>query len=408
MCSCSTFLSSMIRLLAILVRWLRCGRIFADTLLIGNVLFLLRFSLLNSFGAEPLFLGNQSCSSSGCHGGAGAQQNQSLIWTRQDPHSRAAATLSSARSKRLAEILKIGNPISDRNCTSCHAPWHGLAADLLPSGAVIQTEAVSCESCHGPARDWIRSHTRKDLNRSEKGIDGLRDLLSFYNRANSCVACHQVIDPKLLAAGHPELIFEMDGQTRAMPPHWTDKDPSYKGKSWLSGQAVALRELTAQVIEQQKVGTIAPPTFHQWQAALWIIARAFPQNRMFASDTNLITDIQRLTQLHRDADSLAMQTSIQLPENPRTLMTRLSATRGDFSSPLSPLIASHRAERLALAIDRLANATGLRPDLNESIEELFTLVQSRPDFVPAKFAESLQILASKLRSTESPTPASGH
>ena len=131
-------------------------RIFADWILLGNILFL---AALTASGADTAFLGRHSCSSSGCHGGAGAQQNQSLVWSRLDPHSRAAATLTSARSKRIAQVLKISDAPVARDCTSCHTPWHGLAAELLPkvSGEFsVQDEAVSCETCHGPAQNWVR------------------------------------------------------------------------------------------------------------------------------------------------------------------------------------------------------------------------------------------------------------
>src|SRR5437899_4190985 len=57
----------------------------------------------------PAFLGSLSCSSSSCHGGAATNKDQYLIWSRQDFHSRAYATLTTARSKRLAEVLRIND-----------------------------------------------------------------------------------------------------------------------------------------------------------------------------------------------------------------------------------------------------------------------------------------------------------
>ena len=60
-------------------------------------------------------------------------------------------------------------------------------------------------------------------------------------RANTCVACHQNVDSDILAAGHPELVFELDGQSVAQPKHWTDP-PDTGARAWLVGQAVALRE----------------------------------------------------------------------------------------------------------------------------------------------------------------------
>ncbi len=69
---------------------------------------------------------------------------------------------------------------------------------------------------------------------------GMRDLRSFYVRANTCVACHQTLDSDIIKAGHPELTFELDGQSVPEPKHWRDDDPSSALRAWLVGQAVAL------------------------------------------------------------------------------------------------------------------------------------------------------------------------
>src|SRR5690606_36199197 len=129
------------------------------------------------------------------------------------------------------QLLQIADPTKDARCTSCHAPWQNLPQ--LPSGSSASAEAVSCETCHGPAGNYLRSHTRQDLTRAQKALDGLRDLTILYNRANNCVACHQVLDSSLLAAGHPELIFELDGQSAAMPRHWKDGATNTHAAAWL-------------------------------------------------------------------------------------------------------------------------------------------------------------------------------
>ena len=91
---------------------------------------------------------------------------------------------------------------------------------------------------------WLRGHTRKDWTYATRVGAGMRDLRNFYVRANTCVACHQNLDADLLAAGHPELTFELDGQSVAEPKHWRDEDPWSGPRAWLVGQAVALREMS--------------------------------------------------------------------------------------------------------------------------------------------------------------------
>src|SRR5262245_36501953 len=231
-----------------------CGRAWqmvAQLRACGNPFFALLFAA-QALAADSGFLGKDSCASSSCHGGGGQNQNQNIVWSRQDQHARAPATLTTARSRRLADLLKISDPTKDHRCTSCHAPWQNLTA--LPANTSVVSEAVSCESCHGPAEKYIRSHTRKDLNRAEKLLDGLRDLTILYNRANSCVACHQVVPSELLEAGHPELLFELDGQAAAMPRHWREREGNTHAAAWVTGQAAALRELTWQLIDEVKGG----------------------------------------------------------------------------------------------------------------------------------------------------------
>jgi Cytochrome c554 and c-prime len=376
---------------------------------LGNVLLLAGLTVT---AADDAFLGRHSCSSSGCHGGAGAQQNQSLVWSRLDPHARAAATLSSARSGRIAQVLKIPDATVSRDCTSCHAPLHGVPPDLFFRGhgsrdLNVREEAVSCESCHGPAQNWIRSHTRPDLTRAEKGLDGLRDLTRFYNRANACVACHQVLDPKLIAAGHPELLFELDGQSSAMPRHWKEDDKSHKIKGWIVGQTVALRELTAQLSGQVKTNAVDSGTFFQWQSALWVVSRAFPQSKVATIGTNLLnfrtnevagtkveSALEQLSSLHRVADAFALEMSVreQGAGEGFKLSNELSRTHQEFAPTEAHVLAAMRAERLVLALDRLSHTLGapVLKELSPELAALFDLVQARPDFDDQKFSERLR------------------
>jgi len=373
-------------------------RIVADWFLLSNVLF--AAALLQVRGADTAFLGKDSCSSSGCHGGAGAKQNQSLIWARQDPHSRAAATLTSARSKRIAQVLKISDATKDRICTECHSPWQGLALELLPREAAskgfnFQNEAVSCETCHGPAREWVRSHTRPDLTRAQKGLDGLRDLTQFYNRANACIACHQVIEPRLIAAGHPELLFELDGQTSAMPRHWVESDKDLRVKSWLAGQAAALRELTAQLTEQRKAGAIAPHTFNQWQALLWLAARAWPEHKIAQVTTNAAASADDLTALHQAANELALLSATQNRELPERLGLLGSLVRagGEFQNVRpGDLLWAMRAERHALALDRVSRSIDrqVSGSWETPLAAVFELVQDRAGFSGKAYSDRVQ------------------
>src|SRR5688500_14124166 len=94
--------------------------------------------------------GATTCSSAMCHGGADEGSRQFVVWSLRDVHSRAYATLGTARAARMAEALRIKDPATDRRCISCHAPFGAVERELLASDARI-SEGVSCVSCHGPA-----------------------------------------------------------------------------------------------------------------------------------------------------------------------------------------------------------------------------------------------------------------
>jgi hypothetical protein len=369
----------------------RARRILAELCSRGNPFFALLL-VAPTLAGDAGFLGKNSCASSSCHGGGGANQNQNIVWSQKDAHSRAPATLTTARSKRLAQLLQIEDATRDYRCTSCHAPWQNLAPHALPANTSVTAEAVSCESCHGPASQYIRSHTRTDLSRAEKQIDGLYDLTLLYNRANNCVACHQVIDPPLLEAGHPELLFELDGQTAAMPRHWRETETNTHAATWLTGQAAALRELTAQLRSKP-----SDRGFIQWQSALWVVNHALtnvPNAAPFTSfDTNAAISSEKLTALHRAADELALNGET-IARKPELMLQNLCAA--SFPEK-GTIMHAAQAERLVVGIDRLLYSLKDRPpNIEQHIAELFKLVQARPDFDAKKFGIALKNLQAAL------------
>ena len=135
------------------------------------------------------FIGAIGCKSSSCHGGAGEKRTQYTTWLQKDFHARSYAILTNARSARIAETLGFPAAQENNRCTVCHSPFQSVApARLMPTAH--PDEGVSCESCHSAAESWLRGHTRKDWTYAMRVTAGMRDLKSFYVRANTCVACH--------------------------------------------------------------------------------------------------------------------------------------------------------------------------------------------------------------------------
>ena len=279
-----------------------------------------------------------------------------------------------ARSARIAETLKIADATSDARCTVCHNPFQTGPAES--KGPLVKLEGVSCESCHNAAEPWLSTHTRTDLTYEQKVSAGLRDLKNLYVRANTCVACHQNLDPELRAAGHPELTFELDGQCVTMPRHWAETNRLRGAQAWWIGQAVALREAAAQVATKNASDDVS-----QRAAALaWLLSVPAEQ---------------------APADESARKTSREpwSADDVRARMEKIIGRHASFGETAPSSELAQRAERIVIGVERLLVAVGLNEDpaLSPKLDELFTNVRSRVDFDGKKFSASLKEFESAWR-----------
>lgn len=341
------------------------------------------------------FVGSAGCKSSSCHGGAGEKRSQFITWSRHDVHTRGYAILTNARSERIAAGIGLQqqpdgpNPATtSTRCTVCHSPFHSVPqAQRAPTAD--PSESVSCESCHGAAGGWLRGHTRPDWTYATRVGAGMRDLESFYVRANTCVACHQNLDPDIVAAGHPELVFELDGQSAAQPKHW--KDPEDSGpRAWLTGQAVALRELSWRLALNPNGD---PQALAQWRALVWLLSH------VTSAETTLGTispDEQPFAHTQQLADALARRAAQKNLGRDFALrvLERLAATDREFTrtSDIPREVLFRRAQRLVLAIERLsvANLPAAQRDQPQTgLDTMRDDLRSPAAFDPARFAEML-------------------
>jgi Cytochrome c554 and c-prime len=341
------------------------------------------------------FVGVAGCKSSSCHGGAGEKRNQYLTWLQKDFHARAYAILTNARSARIAETLGLPVAQESNRCTVCHSPFQSVAATRLAPTA-HPDEGVSCESCHGAAESWLRGHTRKDWNYAMRVTAGMRDLKSSYVRANTCVACHQNLDSDIAKAGHPELTFELDGQSVAEPEHWRDDDPSSGLRAWLVGQAVALREMSWALSKNETPDAEATA---KWKGLVWLLAKATAQqtNLPVIDQPGGTTSPAVFTGAQAQADLLARRAAESRSSNDfaQQLLRALAATDSEFvnSKETSNDLLFRRAQRLVLALDRLSNVVGSKVPgtaKNPALAQLFEDVQSRADFQAPRFVEHVR------------------
>lgn len=372
---------------------MRCSR---QLILFASLCASLFFAAIFPVGAQEneagpaRFLGVNSCSSSGCHGGGAAQRNECIIWAGRDVHTRAYATLTTARSARMAEVLKMDSPVTNAACTVCHAPFQTVPV-LRQKNPLDITKGISCESCHGPAENWLLSHTRRDFSHADRVHAGMRDVKNLYARANSCVACHQNVPAQILAAGHPELIFELDGQAVSEPKHWRESTNWSGAQTWLVGQAVALREMSWELSKNPNDQKLQ----EKFSGLLWLLEKLPDEIKLEGNSSATNIDSARAKEIQKQSDELAQKISAMnwSPELTQKTLLSLAGTSEDFrKNDLAQSLQSRRAERLVIGLDRLVAASSARRKaaVDSSLNKLYAFMQSLPDFARKDFAEALE------------------
>jgi hypothetical protein len=184
-------------------------------------------------------------------------------WYDKDPHTRAFQALEDNLGKQIGRVLGIDAAKSE-SCLTCHATWR---KDFRPSNQELRL-GVTCESCHGPSRQWFIPHmdaSWRAQSSQEKESFGMVDVRNPIKRAKQCFSCHvgsaaeeKIVTHAMYAAGHPVLPgLEAESFVRKVPAHWTPLakksdaikqlvgyNPSEKSatKSTILAGVVALRE----------------------------------------------------------------------------------------------------------------------------------------------------------------------
>ncbi|HEX5230204.1 MAG TPA: multiheme c-type cytochrome [Bryobacteraceae bacterium] len=210
------------------------------------------------------YTGPGSCSSPACHGGVQPRdqttvlQNEYSVWVVRDKHAHAFVNLTNPVGTRIAKLMGLPSPDTAPRCLACHAL--DVSEDQRARTFDL-TDGVGCENCHGPASAWLGPHTTRGW-KYEKSLElGLYDTRDLVKRSEKCLTCHlgtaeKSVDHELIAAGHPDLYFELDSFMSVMPPHWNevDKDPWFPVRAMGVGQAVQLREQLKRVARESQGG----------------------------------------------------------------------------------------------------------------------------------------------------------
>ncbi|HEX3367346.1 multiheme c-type cytochrome [Phenylobacterium sp.] len=209
--------------------------------------------------------GVASCGGSTCHSrpvasGLTVRQNELITW--QDPHSEAGAhsrawkVLTQPRAEAITAKLGLGPAERAVACLGCHSD----PAPAGQRGARFQvSDGVGCEACHGGSGGWIASHYALGATHVANVSRGMLALDEPKVRAARCLDCHfggsgpnQFVTHQIMAAGHPQISFELDLFTSLQKHHDVDADYLARHKvaaggvkTWAVGQAMAVnRALT--------------------------------------------------------------------------------------------------------------------------------------------------------------------
>lgn len=221
--------------------------------------------------APHQYTGPGACSSTTCHGSIApmtinrVKQNEYSVWIVRDKHSKAYAALRGTIGERMGAILGIGRSEAAPKCLACHA----LDVPETERARTFDlTEGVSCENCHGPAAAWLGPHTERDWKHEDSVAKlGMYDTRDIIKRTERCLTCHlgnekKYVDHTMIAAGHPDLYFELDSFSAQMPRHWKDSngepdqpdgsDPWFDVREWATGQAVQLKQSLVLLAERTR------------------------------------------------------------------------------------------------------------------------------------------------------------
>jgi hypothetical protein len=204
-----------------------------------------------STAPTPSYTGPGACAAAACHGairpvaGSRILQTEYTLWMTQDRHARAADVLSSPVSQRMARLLGLESASSAPRCLACHS----LDVPADRQGVTFMREGVSCEACHGPASAWLGPHTTRGWTHAQSVGLGMYDTKDLVARTERCLTCHlgtadKYVDHEMIAAGHPDLVFDLEAFSAAMPRHWrasSPEDPFAVVKGFSVGQLVHLR-----------------------------------------------------------------------------------------------------------------------------------------------------------------------
>ncbi len=103
------------------------------------------------------FIGASKCAI--CHK-TPKQGEQFGIW-QQSAHAKAFDVLGTPEAKEQAAKMGVEDPQKSGKCLKCHSTAYGFTEEKV-SQTIKLEEGVSCESCHGAGKDYMKMSVMKN------------------------------------------------------------------------------------------------------------------------------------------------------------------------------------------------------------------------------------------------------
>ena len=144
-----------------------------------------------------LYVGLKSCGM--CHksdeGG-----NQLAKW-QESKHAKAYELLGTPEAKEAGKKVGVDNPQTSGKCLKCHATAYNFGETDIGNEKLPVTDGVTCESCHGPGKNYKSKETMKDRQQAIAG--GM-----IYPATKSCEKCHNDKSPTYKPGFDAEKAYE--------------------------------------------------------------------------------------------------------------------------------------------------------------------------------------------------------
>ncbi len=171
-----------------------------DQLLVAGAVLMVGFSAISVVAADrdaSLYVGLKSCGM--CH--KKAETGDQLGKWQASPHAKAFEVLGTPEAKAAGAKVGVADPQKSGKCLKCHATAYNFT-EAVATDKITPDEGVTCESCHGPGKNYKAKVVMED---KKKCIEGGMIVPA----TKSCELCHNSQSPTWKGGFNAEKAYEM-------------------------------------------------------------------------------------------------------------------------------------------------------------------------------------------------------